>query len=104
MKVTHAFRDDSNDVREGLELEGFSKGKFGREAMKDGVVSVEQTGCGSGGDGGERGDVPVLVGGENRGFGVMLDLDNEGSWLLICRRRGCKGEEREETEKRKHCD
>jgi hypothetical protein len=29
MKVTHAFRDDSNDVREGLEIEGFSEGKFG---------------------------------------------------------------------------
>ena len=84
MQVTHAFRDDSNDVREGLELDGFSKGEFGREAMKNGVVGVEQTRRVSGGDGGERGNVPVLVGGENRGFGVVLDLDNEGSWLLIC--------------------
>jgi hypothetical protein len=39
--VTHPFRDDSNDMRESLELESFSKGKFGREAMENGVVSVE---------------------------------------------------------------
>ena len=42
------------------------------------------------------------MGGENEGFRVMLDLDNEGSWLLISRRRSCNGEERKKGEEREH--
>lgn len=41
--------------------------------MKNGVVSVEE----SGGGGTERGLVPVLVGWENGGLCVVLDFDNE---------------------------
>ncbi|KAJ6711855.1 hypothetical protein OIU79_008139 [Salix purpurea] len=36
MNVTHSLRDNSNDMRESLELESFRKGKFGREAMENG--------------------------------------------------------------------
>lgn len=53
--------------------------------MEDGGVSVENSWRlgGGGGEGGKGGGVPVLVGWENGGFGVWLDLNNEGFSTII---------------------
>ncbi|KAK3220605.1 hypothetical protein Dsin_014575 [Dipteronia sinensis] len=54
--------------------------------MENSFVSVDESGCscggcsggGGGGEGREGGVIPVSVSWENGGFGVVLDLDNEG--------------------------
>ena len=41
LQLSDLFRDDSNDVRKHLELEGFSRGKLSREAVENAVVDVK---------------------------------------------------------------
>lgn len=90
------FRDNGNDMGEGLELKRLSGRKLGRKAMENSVVSMDNAGISrkrrrrrgfGGGEGGKERVVPVLVESENSRLGIILNFNNEGSGQVICRRR-----------------
>lgn len=76
------FRDDGEDVGESFEVVELGSCQLGGETMENSVVGVDDSssssGGGGGGEGRERGIIPVSVSWEDGGFGVVLDLDNEG--------------------------
>lgn len=85
------FRNDGEYSGEVLEPQNLGKKQLCREAVENSLVGVDDTASliKSSRDGGVvRGDlgrdgfegrlVPVLVSGENRGFDVVLDANNEG--------------------------
>jgi len=77
MESADLFGDEREDVGVRGELLGFGVGELGREAMEDGVVGVEDGGGGSGGERLESGFIPVVMGGEDGGLGVVIYTDDE---------------------------
>lgn len=64
MEAAHLLGNESQNMRQRLELLGLRRRELRREAMEDSVVSVDQL-CGFRGQRGERGLIPVSVSWEN---------------------------------------
>ena len=94
VEVAASVGEEGEDVGVGAEGGGLGWRERGGEAVEDGGVGVENGGGCGGVGGGEERAVPVSVSGEDGGFGVWVDKDDEGFGFGS----GCGGGEGEEEE------
>lgn len=73
MKLSTTILENSEDRRMVANRSNLLASEYCREAMENSVVCMKDIGLFS-----EFSCVPVIVGWENRGFGIRIDTENEG--------------------------